>query len=91
MVPIRRPSIYHHSLGHGPGHGTGPRIFIFWFGETEIGPQLALGRDGLLFCHHIPVVPLGLFIGIFTQRIERFHRGSSALWPEEYAGEPQSR
>jgi hypothetical protein len=66
MVPIRRSGLHHRGFSHGVGHGTGSRIPLFWSRTKKVGSIDDLGLHGFLFHHHLPMVLLGLFFGIFT-------------------------
>ena len=73
MVFPRRPSLYHYRLRHGRGHDTRPRISLLGAGKEKVGFEHDLGLHGLLLGHHLSMVLLGLFAGVFSTRHERFH------------------
>ena len=84
MVYHWRPSVHYRRFSHGSGHDTRPGIPLFGAGKEEIGPHHALGYHGLLLRHHISMVFLGLFAGIFRTRNKRFHWRSEALWLDQH-------
>ena len=73
MVCPGRPSVHPRRFGHGGGHDTRSRISVLGAGEEEIRSDHALGHHGLLLCHHLPVVLLGLFPGILGTRHKRIY------------------
>lgn len=85
MVFPGGPSLHHCRFGNGRGHDTRPRISLLGSGKEEIRSDHALGHNGLLLYHHIPMVLLGLFPGVFGTRDKRIHWRSEALWLDQHA------
>ena len=84
------PSVYHYRVRHGRCHDTRVRISVLGASKEEIGSHHALGHDGLIFRHHLPMVLLGLFSGIFRPRNKRVHWRPKAFWLDQYARRSQS-
>lgn len=90
MVPIGRPGLYHRGIGHGAGHGSGPRLPVLRTGTTQVGLEHDLGLYGFPLRRHLPMVFLGLFAGILADRDERIHWKLAQLWIDEHVGRAQS-
>ncbi len=90
MVPIRRPSIYYRGIGHGAGNGARSRLPIFWPRATEICPLNDVGMYGRWIRYDIPVVLLGVLVGVLADWAERIHWRFKTFWIDEYIGKPKS-
>lgn len=84
MVCPWRSSVHYCRFGYGGGHDTRPRISLLGAGEEEIRSDHALGYHGLILCHHIPMVFLGLFARLFGARNKRLYWRSQALWLNQH-------
>lgn len=73
MVPVRRSSVYHRSLGYGPGYGTGTGFLVFRPSTTEICAVDDMGVYGFDVGYYLPVVFLGLLSGILSHWFQRLH------------------
>ena len=73
MVHLRRSGLHHRGFGHGGSHDTGAWLLVLRPGATKVGPEHDLGLHGQFFHHHLPMVLLGLFFGIFSSRHQRLH------------------
>lgn len=91
MVHLGRPGLHHHCLGHGGGHDTGAWIFVLRPGAKKVGLEYDLGLHGQLFNHHLPMVLLGLFFGIFSPRYQRLHWRSEPFRSYQHSGCTESR
>lgn len=90
MVRPRGPSVHYCRFSHGSGHDTRPWISVLGAGEEEIRPHHALGYHGLLFRHHVSMVLLGLFAGVFGTRNKRIHWGPETLRLDQHPRCPES-
>ena len=90
MVRSRRSSVHYHRLGYGRGHDTRAGISVLGASTTKVCFDHDMGLHGLLLRHHLPMVPLGLFTGIFCTREKRFHWRSQPLWSDQHSWCPKS-
>ena len=91
MVLPWRSSLYSRCFGHGGSHDTGARIPLLRLGPEEVRSDDDLGYHGLVLCHHISMVLLGLFAGIFSTGDERLYWRSEAFWLDQYPWRSKSR
>jgi hypothetical protein len=89
MVPIRRPGIHHRGLGHGAHHGARPRIPLLRPRATKIRSVDDVGVYGSWICHYVPVVLVGILVGVLADWAKWIHWGSPAVWVDEHTGKPQ--
>ena len=91
MVLFRRSSLHPHLIGNGVGDDSGTRLSLLGSGAKKIGPEHDLCVHGLHGGHHLPMVLLGIFLGLFCAGHKWFHWGSEALWFDQHAGCSESR
>ena len=90
MVHLRRPGLYHHSFSYGGSHDTWAGLLVLRPGPTKVGPEHDLGLHGQFFDHHLPMVLLGLFFGIFSTRHQRLHWRSEPFRSYQHSGRTES-
>jgi hypothetical protein len=88
MVPIWRPSVHHRGIGHGAGHGPGPRIPLLRPRTAKVGLVDDVGMYGGRIGGNIPMVLVGILVGFLAVGEQWIHWRSQEIWLAEFAGKP---
>lgn len=64
MVPIGRSSLHHRRLGDGAGHGARTRLPLLRPRTKKIGAEHDMGMYGFTIGDYVPVVFLGILVGV---------------------------
>ena len=86
MVHLGRSGLHHRGFGHGGSHDTGPWILVLRPGAKKVSPEHDLGLHGQFFHHHLSMVLLGLFFGVFGTRYQRLHWRSEPFRAYQHSG-----
>ena len=90
MVSGRRSSVHLDRVRYGPGHDTRPWLPLLRPLEEEVRSELDVGLLRLFLRHHLPVVFLGLFLGLFEYWYQRLHWRLDAFWTQGNFGVSES-
>lgn len=91
MVRCRRSSLHNSGFGHGAGYDTGFGLPVLWPRTAEVCFEHDMGMYGLFLRDHIPMVFLGIFLGVFAYGKEWLYWRPTALWLDEYIRSTKSR
>lgn len=73
MVFTGRPGLHYRSFGYGGGHDTRSGLPILRAGSKEVCSDHDLDVHDEFLRHHVSMVLLGIFFGIFRPRDKRLH------------------
>ena len=90
MVSIWGSSVHLDSVGDGLGHDTRPGFPLLGPLTKEVGSEPDVGLLRIFLRHHLPVVLLGLLLGLFEYRYQRVHRRLDAFWTDGNFGVSKS-
>ena len=86
MVPIRRPSIHHHLLLHGPRHDPWHRLSLLRSRAQKVSTVDDMGMHGFFFRRYSTMVFLGLFSRFLLFWDVGVYWELGAYWVEEHIG-----